>query len=60
MCVILFKLMVYPRKMPSLTLSHTHRRKRYVVLVSNGSFNPPTYMHLRCLGKCISAYIKKP
>ncbi|EYU26412.1 hypothetical protein MIMGU_mgv1a021510mg [Erythranthe guttata] len=24
-------------------------RKRYVVLVSNGSFNPPTYMHLRCL-----------
>ncbi|PHU12926.1 Nicotinamide/nicotinic acid mononucleotide adenylyltransferase [Capsicum chinense] len=29
--------------------SSPERRKRtYVVLVSTGSFNPPTYMHLRC------------
>ncbi|KAL9164373.1 hypothetical protein ABFS82_06G100700 [Erythranthe guttata] len=29
--------------------SSESKGKRYVVLVSTGSFNPPTYMHLRCL-----------
>ncbi|CAK9170933.1 unnamed protein product [Ilex paraguariensis] len=34
-----------------LSLGSTERStegKKYVVLVSTGSFNPPTYMHLRC------------
>lgn len=33
-----------------LTLSLASRKRTYVVLVSTGSFNPPTYMHLRCFG----------
>ncbi|KAK6135232.1 hypothetical protein DH2020_031040 [Rehmannia glutinosa] len=28
--------------------SSESKGKHYVVLVSTGSFNPPTYMHLRC------------
>ncbi|KAL6508312.1 hypothetical protein OROHE_021854 [Orobanche hederae] len=28
--------------------SSESKQKLYVVLVSTGSFNPPTYMHLRC------------
>ncbi|PHT54044.1 Nicotinamide/nicotinic acid mononucleotide adenylyltransferase [Capsicum baccatum] len=28
--------------------SPERRKRTYVVLVSTGSFNPPTYMHLRC------------
>lgn len=29
-------------------LSSSESKGKYVVLVSTGSFNPPTYMHLRC------------
>ncbi|KAL3364769.1 hypothetical protein AABB24_013509 [Solanum stoloniferum] len=29
-------------------LSPERRKRTYAVLVSTGSFNPPTYMHLRC------------
>ncbi|XP_052289276.1 nicotinamide/nicotinic acid mononucleotide adenylyltransferase isoform X3 [Citrus sinensis] len=37
-----------PLPLEKLSLeSKTHRGKTYVVLVATGSFNPPTFMHLR-------------
>ncbi|ONI11375.1 hypothetical protein PRUPE_4G103800 [Prunus persica] len=30
-------------------VNHDDKDKKYVVLVATGSFNPPTYMHLRML-----------
>ncbi|CAH9104782.1 unnamed protein product [Cuscuta epithymum] len=46
---------VFPLDKLSLGLTKLHElpipkteNRTYVVLVSTGSFNPPTYMHLRC------------